>query len=472
MSFIVIIPAMIAVYIASTRSLQEAFLNVYIPVLLFIPTYYTWKISGLPDPNFQGAVVLAIAGLFLLKGLPGWRFSATDVLVFGFAITVSISAYVNEASLKPPDNIMAGMLMSVIFPYLLAKSLVEPSGLGEECAKRFVLVLCVVALFLIYEMLLREGYTLWQRALGRFFGQGWARTVNYRWGLTRANGPYDHPIQAGMIMVVAFSLQWWLAKRQAWSSLKQRFKLPISFLLTLLLLGGLFAPLSRGPWLSFILASLIIFALTFIIRISPTVLHRYLIVGIFMGIVGIGGIASYEIFSELTASRQEVSSTKDDMSHERQTVAYRADLYRTYGDLVLQRWAWGWGFGGWPKDKGQRSIDNHYIWTALAYGLIAVVYFITLILYIVLRLFLYIMNQPKQTAPEKSIALTLLSLFMAYLFFMGTVSIQETNQTILFVLIGWGESYLITRRHTKKVTEPGIAKTSYPKTPFVFNRTL
>jgi hypothetical protein len=90
-----IIPGIWAAIVAFSKSPQQAFLNVYIPVLLCLPDYYRLIIPGVPKPSFSHAAILPIALAFVLKGGWKWRFSFGDILVFGFAFLIGYSEYSN-----------------------------------------------------------------------------------------------------------------------------------------------------------------------------------------------------------------------------------------------------------------------------------------------------------------------------------------------------------------------------------------
>jgi len=468
-SIIILIPALISAYIAFTHSPHRAFLNVFIPVLLFIPPYYVFRIQGLPDPNFYEATIAPIAFVFFLRGMPGWRFSWTDVFVFVFAFSVSFSEYLNFGY-KDAQNLMANMVLSVFFPYLLAKSLVEPAGLRIEFAKRIVLVLLIVSVFLVYENHFRTGYTLWQKALGPFFGGGWSRAVRFRWGMVRANGPFVHPIQAGIIMVIGFQLQLWLQSNNAWSSqIKGLPKLPVLTvpqIITLVLVAGVFAPLSRAPWLGTILGIITVFFLAYLVGFTQKKAIRYFIIcGLLAGtvVLGLGIKTAVEEFASVGS--QEAKGQSD----ERQTIAYRFELYTTYGQIVMERAMWGWGRLGWPKDKIQSSIDNAYLLLALNHGLIAVACLFALFLSMGIRLFIHIIHHPAAQPPKAALDITLLSLLLIEIFCLATVSLNSTNMTLLFVLFGWMDGYLLNRR-----PEIGIqqAVSNHKKLPFQFRRVM
>lgn len=144
MEAVVAIPALVAAVVAWRYSTQAAFLGVYLPVLLLLPDYYRWVLAGLPDPTFSQAVILPIAALFLVRHTGHWRFSATDWLMLGLAFSMSFSEYLN-AGYPDAQNLMFSMLTELVFPYMLAKGLIEPYGLRVRTARRMVFLLFVVA---------------------------------------------------------------------------------------------------------------------------------------------------------------------------------------------------------------------------------------------------------------------------------------------------------------------------------------
>jgi hypothetical protein len=467
MTIVALFPAFFSAYFAVNRSLHYAFLNVFVPVLFLFPPYYAWKPPIIPDPNFYEAAIGPIMLFFLIRNLPGWRFSIADILVFIFAFGISYSEYLNY-NFKEAQNLMANMVLSVLFPYILTKSLIEPAGLGVEFAKRIVLVLSVISLLMVLENHLHGSYTVWQRFLGPIFDAGWHRSVRYRWGMARARGPFVHAIQAGIILAVAFQLQQWLYWNRAWPpQFKGLPKLPLKVapILTLAIMMGLFAPLSRAPWLAAGLGMITTFSLARIIGLTKNVIFRYLMVGILLAGVVAGGLAMEEIFTQFASV-----SSEDTSSQERQTIAYRFELYTTYGAIVLQKPIWGWGRLGWPVDPTQPSIDNAYLLLALNHGLVAVGCLFALFITMMLRTFFRIMQEPATKPPQAALSITLLSIFLMELFSLATVSLNSTNMTLLFMMFGWAEGYLMNSSRHQFVGDN--ISTPISAQPFRFRRTL
>ena len=165
LSYVVYIAGIWTYYVAR-QSVTKAFIWAYIPILLLLPDYYKAITPGIPDPSFNQAASVALFIVFVLKGMPGYRFSYTDVVVGVYVLAVSISEYL-ASGYSDAQNLMFYELSSVLFPYLFAKSLIEPFNLRYDFAKSVVLCLCVVFVCNLYEN--KMGSNLWQLYIGRFF---------------------------------------------------------------------------------------------------------------------------------------------------------------------------------------------------------------------------------------------------------------------------------------------------------------
>ena len=83
---------------------------------------------------------MALFAVFLMQGAPGYRFSYTDLVVGFYAFAVSYSEFL-ASGYSDAQNLMFYELTSVLFPYIFAKSLIEPFGLRYDFAKSIVLCL-------------------------------------------------------------------------------------------------------------------------------------------------------------------------------------------------------------------------------------------------------------------------------------------------------------------------------------------
>ena len=462
MSIIILIPAIFAAYIAWTQSVHKAFIYVYVPVLLFFPDYYRWKVPGFPDPNFGTATMLAIMGIWLIRGQPGWRFSFADILIFGYALSVIYSESLSPEGRPHYQNFVLNFSASVICPYILAKSLIEPAGLREAFAKSLTLTLFLVAGVLAIQFVTLSRYTPAQYVLGRFFGgQGWQNTASMRWGMIRANGPYQHEILAGLVMWTGYRIQRWLQWSQAWPSrIRQLPMLPIPLgqFLSLGIFTGAFMTLTRGPIIG-------AFAAAFIplIGLSKKRWTIFWILVAFVIIVGIPVMTWFVGYASIDPANAETKA--------HQTVAYRWQLVVDYIDIAMERFFWGWGRFGMPSaGKHQWSIDNYFLLLFLKHGITTLVFFVAIFLTMMVRLFIHAMLQPLPELPGSSLGFTLLSIYILYFVAIATVWMGHQTEPLFFLLVGWSEGYLHSRQDS--LGNKPTSNLSQKRQPFQFRRIL
>ena len=441
LAYIVLIPGLLAAWIGFKRSPQAAFLLVYLPTLFLLPEYYRLDLPGVPSPTFGQAAAMGVAAAFFSRGMPGYRFSPTDLLVLGFALSAAFSEFL-ASGYKDAQNLAWNLVTWAFLPYLFAKSMVEPLGLRIRFAKTIVLLLAAVAAISVYEF--RFGATPWRMLLDNFFpwgGRGWVTT--FRWGFARTAGPYGHAILAGILMVVAFRIQRWLEWSQAWAP-RPRIApwLPLSQarLLTLILVAGVIMTMVRGPWIGAVFAAIVV-----LIGRSP---HRGLVIigtvvgGLLLGIPG--GLWAYDYVSVGRAGAVTVAQ---------ESAAYRWELLAEYGAIAGERLWFGWGLTAWPKVPGMESIDNYYLLLLLMHGILGLGLFVAIMLSMLLRLVGRGMSEPLESPAGSSLTFTLASVYVVYILSVATVYLGLQAIPLLFLITGWAEGYLRSNRSSAIATE-------------------
>src|SRR6185369_12998248 len=278
--------------------------------------------------------IIPIVIIYLARGAKGWKFTITDLFVFGFAFCNGYSQFLSTGY-NDAQNLIFDMLGDVVFPYVLAKGIIESSGMRVQFAKKMVTILAIVALAQAYEF--RFMACPFKIMLERFFpfqGIGWVTTIRYGFG--RAAGPFGHCILAGLILGAGFRLQRWLQQNGHWADKRK------AQLLTLLMVGGMVMSQARGPWLGAALGSTIVLVGRAKNRrvMLMTLLTLFIVVGTpcylaFKAYVSVGRAGA-------TSSTQE-------------TAAYRKELMDKYTDIALQKATWGWGENEWPQVVGMPS---------------------------------------------------------------------------------------------------------------------
>ncbi len=435
MGFLPIFPALIAAYVALRYSPARAFLQVYIPVLLLLPMYYRWVIPVLPDPTFEQATILPIAAVFLTREGRYWRFSFADVLIVCFALCIGTSEYLN-AGYNEAQNLMFDMVASVVFPYMLAKGLIEPHFMNVAIAKKFVMMLFVVSILSVYEF--RMGLTPWI-LLRRFYpGQGLEWTTSFRYGFARIGGPFGHAILAGLVLAVGFRLQRWLEWSGQWEAHFRGFKwLKISKarMITVVLIGGIIMTMVRGPWLGGAVGA----CLAAVGRTRHRQRALLAIAG-FIVIIGIPAASSFYAYASVGRAHAKTAS--------QETAAYRMELLDKYVTTALKQPIFGYGRNTWPKNPTAPSIDNYYLLLCLMHGLIAVGLLLAIMITMTFRLVRLEMSSPVVYPLGSSLGFALAGIFIVYMVTIATVYMGLQTIPVFALITGWSEGYLIGKRRT------------------------
>lgn len=421
------------------RSPEKALLNIFLPLLLFIPQIFDAKVPGLPALRVAQAAIIPIFIIhFITKFFElsmgmrrrnAVRISLMDFLVVFYIIFCVYSEEINEGT-SMSVNLLAGMLSSVLAPFILAKMLIMPKNLSIAFAKRFVFCIFIIIILSLYEM--RFTLNPFLALIRPFFpGQGEEWPTLYRWGFVRIGGPFIQPIIFAMVISVALFFDYWLYRNRLW---ERYFKyLPISkrVVITLVLLFGFIMTFSRGPILSTLLGMLFVgIGFSRYKKISLTL--RCIIIGLF---------AVYTIwaFYEISGVGIGLAQTAEEA-----TIAYRGELIRQYVSIAMQKPWWGWGIELWPKVPGLSSVDNHYLWVALKHGFIPIGVFTFMIFYTFVRLLKRgIFDNPTQLV-DCSLAFTFAAILISFAVCLTTVFLGLQLEPLFFLLLGWMEGFLLS----------------------------
>ncbi|MDB0542242.1 O-antigen ligase family protein [Ralstonia solanacearum] len=432
MTLIVFVALIAAFAVALRRSPGRALLDVYLPVLLLIPSTFHATIST--SPNFNQLAVLAIVLVALPRCLRVWRPSVCDAAIVALVMAVATSEYIN-AGYKEAQNLTFVMLTSAAMPYFAARWLIPAERLDVAAARRIVLLLAGVALVNIWEF--RFGVNLFHALPGRLFpgqGEGWVTT--FRYGVARTAGPFSHAILAGIGLVVAFRLQRWLEAGGHW---EPRFRalpwLPLgkARALTLVLACGVGMTLARGPWLGALAGALMV-------SVSRARRPRHMLAWIGFALAA-GGIA---VWLGLRAYLDVQPGQAMTMSQE--SALYRKELMDRYVDIVLQHLALGWGRNTWPKVPGMPSIDNYYLLLSLMHGVVSTALLLFLMVWCAARLLRRGLADVEAGTggSDHALSFAFLGILVAIFVSLGTVYLGESMMPLFYFVLGWAEGHLQT----------------------------
>jgi hypothetical protein len=441
MDGIVLLPGLLSAYVTWRYSLLQAFLNVYLPTLLLLPDYYRWQITT--HLTFGEAAILPIGVAFAFTLLPRWRFSITDFAVLAVIATMAASEFAS-AGYHDAQNFTLNLLLMCGLPYMLAKGLIEPFGLGIQFSKRIVVLLCIVVVLSLYEF--RFGTDPFRDIFQPFFpDQKSVWDTQLRWGFARIAGPYGTAILASILFIVALLLHHWLVYQRAWDSVT-RFDLGIPprvkpYLIGGILLMGIAFTMSRGPWLSLLLAACIA-------RIGwATNLKRTFLFGV-SGVVIVGGLLVFGVLQYASVGRSAAGTA------EQETAAYRKELIDKYMVIAESGGLLGYGRFNWPKVSGMPSIDNYYLLLTLMHGPAGLALFVLLLLCAVIRLSRHAFRMQHLSRDEVMKSFTLLACILTIAISVVTVYMDMQVMVLLYLLIGWGEGCVVQGTVARRAVVP------------------
>lgn len=219
------------------------FLVLVVPeIQAFVPG--PWAIQNLFSVHFQRLLVLAVLlpAFFALWSRPDTErlgSSLPDKLVLGYLVLSVALMYTYSTLTVTLRNGVFNAFVDIFLPYYVATRSLRNLQAFRDALMSFVVAAMALSVVLIFEFSRRW---LLYADLNEVLGVAWG-WMNYisRGSNLRASGTMSHPIGAGYMVAVALGLYLYARKLVPRSGLRM-----LGFLL---LLGGLVAPISRGPWM-------------------------------------------------------------------------------------------------------------------------------------------------------------------------------------------------------------------------------
>jgi hypothetical protein len=429
--FIVFIAALLSARQLARGGLEAAFLKVWIPFFLMIPTTFFVNIPGLPDPNFAQAAIIPILVVLLRDRLPDMGFGRMELLLLCyFLLRVGMDFY--SRGYSDAQNYGFYMATSLIGPYLLGRYVIDRREMDIATAQMFVFIFILFFPMFVYELKFWVSPVF--TALGRFFpyaGSG----LSLRWGVARTAGTFTHPILACIMVIAVYRLHRWLSwqgvwdrPQEGWLGRLQRWSKPLPFAfkhkVTIALILMALMTISRGPWIGGLAGA----ALTMVGNFK----NRKLWLGLFVAGMLAGGVAGKMALDAYTSP--DITGA---ISGEAQTMLYRKVMLEEYKAFLLDRLWTGWGLTTVPEVPGMESVDNAYFLMALQHGILAPIVFVVIFLYAIASQIKFGLKAPVGESP---IGFTFAGIYLMAFVSFATVYMGAQTEPMLFLLLGWGES--------------------------------
>ena len=416
MAIVTLIPGLLCIFALIRGGAQYAIQNVYLPVLLLLPTYFIWTLRPLPSMNFiEAAAIPLLFGIPLLN-IRHWRLQRTDLWMLLFIFSSSYAEYRNGRSTEATFLLFANITTALV-PYLIGKLTIEQTGARMAFAKRFVFLLCAGALLSMYEYFYKSN--LYSRLTNHFFAGQWSGwETQLRWGFGRVAGPFSQSELAGIVYSAGLLLALWLGAKGHFRGVWRFPKLVVATLIAVLVTTQ-----ARGPWLGTIVA----LAIASIGSAKRPLRRAVLVVTVTVVVV----IPAY------TIGKDYLQGPRTAYGSERETAQYRQELLQNYLPIGEVGGAWGWG-STFPHVNGQISIDNEYLFIDLVQGYVGFSAFVLLIVEAAVAL----VGQGivARTRADRQFAFTLLAIVLGTAFTIATVFLGSQTYELFFLLMGWAQA--------------------------------
>jgi hypothetical protein len=450
-TIVIAIPGLLALIECIRRGPERAFLNVYLPVLLFLPEHW-WSISG--QYSFADTAIIPIAAFLLFRPKEKSRWSIVDFLVIGYVAITAVAEGMNKGYKIGAQNVALQDLGTILLPYFAVRHMFRQPQFVVDVAKRIAVCLTIVAIISVYEF--RMGSDLFTGIWDGIFRPDVSGL--FRAGFMRVQGPYGHAITLGVVMAVGFRVARWLEWNGTWNS-RMPF-LPISKIrfCELWIAAGSFMALSVGPWLGAACAAVMIAIFRAHDRTRATILLVILI--------ALFGMPIYISFTDYVSVDPGAARAAGDRLQE--DSAYRHKLMPLYIPVVEERPTWGWGRNEFPMLDGMGSIDNAYLFTALTFGVYALALQVALLVWPPILLGIFSLQRPRND-PRALAAISMIGIYILNVVVDGTASGGGTPWRMMFLIAGWSAALLTGT--AAEVVEL-IPARSWPQTQLGFRKVM
>ncbi len=390
--------------------------------MLFIPNYLKLDGPGIPPMNFYLTAFLPlILHKNVLQAMTRDR-HWLDYFVYLFILTIGLSEFTTTGFESARQTTFLNCLV-YLGPYMATKHIITNEKKEISLAKIFVSCLALIAIYNVYTFRMGFNHFLWLRDFWPYFYERSNIIVIPRWGFFRAQGPFVHPIAAGIIFGFAMPTTFWLVWHR---QIKPMWKGIAIWALCIL---GLFMTMSRGPFLGAFIAVTI-----YLMGQSRYRLTLFTICGV--AIFFLSMPLSVKINDYLSVTRATAKTA------EQETAIYRKDLITNYTTVIKEKPLLGYGFMNLPQVGDQVSIDNAYILYALNWGIICVLAVIGLIFGSILGLFKLAFSKDLNQM-NRGVAWSLIGGIAGCSLSMGTVHLARPASTILFMWAAWSAALLL-----------------------------
>ena len=351
-----------------------------------------------------------------------------DFLVAGYvAVQLILQFSVDSATNTARFALYA--VLDVGLPYYVASRSLRKVEAYRDVAMSFSVLCILIGLIGMFESI--RAWLLYA-SLDSVLNMNWG-LGNYlgRGGELRAQATTGHPIVLGYLMVVALGFYAYLAR-----CVSSRLFWWLGFAV---LLGGLIATYSRGPWIAGVVA-LVVFRLS-----GPKALG-----GMFKAMLMVGAVGGLLLVSPL--GHKIIDLLPFVGSIETENIDYRQRLLMVSIDVILKNpWFGSFSYRQALVDQdlvigGMVDVVNSYLGIGLANGLVGLVFFVASFLYVMSAIWMSMRRLPDTSAEIHTVGSGLLACLAGIMVTIFTVSSISLVPVVYWTMLGLGMGYVVTVR--------------------------
>lgn len=430
MDKIALLPLFFAILLISKKDLIWVFTYFFIPVIIFLPTYYETKIiQGLPELTFYTAALLPLFVITIIKSNNfEFKFRLLDFLILFYIFFIFLAQFYNS-DYKVAQKLLFNETMAKFAGYFLIRCFYVKKKDRYNILKVFLLCASIEAILTLIE------FRMWNNLIDDSIRKIWPSRVAWdmpmvRSGFKRAYGTLGHPIVLGYFFAMLFPISLYVHNHKNYGHKNW------TLLASMLMVMGCISSISRAPISGLVICALILWygwskkkILTFTIMTT---------IFITLGIVFLPKIIAYVSVDRMSAETED-----------QRNAAYRKELLDNYLDIVDERPLLGWGRFTVPWLDDQISIDNEYLFLALTHGKLSVFIYLLLVSYVFFRLVLHVF-QKKHKEDSKRLAWALITAIFTAMFIQTTVWNGFQITPIFFMFLGIAENVLYISEGSSK----------------------
>ncbi|HQN65165.1 MAG TPA: O-antigen ligase family protein [Methylophilus sp.] len=392
----------------------------------------------LTHPRFIELVVLLPAAVIISrKNDFGFGKIWTDKFLMMYLL-VFIGLELRDTTLTDALRKSFYLFLDVFLPYYVASRGIKDISQMKVAISAFVTSAIVIGIIAIFENL---KHWLLYNSLGAALGSTESSTLYLgRAGELRAIASLWHSIVLGYFMTVALGLYFFLSSQISNANIKK-----LGFLLVIL---GLIAPLSRGPWVGAGILSVL-----FLLQ-GPQAIKRMSIL-IFSGIITLAGL------SMLPGGQKYIDLIPFVGTAEKGNVDYREKLFHNSLIVIGRNPFFGSStYLQTPEmqemKQGQGIIDivNSYLRIALEVGYVGLGLFIAIFLSALLRIRKTMLLYRDKKDAHHILGRSLIATVLSIMIMLAAVSTIGTVSNIYWSILGLGIAYTRFSRALNK--QPAI----------------